>query len=487
MKGHLLHLQGLLSVAAMLLLMVNSCAAASATTEGVGDSNQERKLHEYYIHNHYLYLAPGITPLPYVNCIPDHGHYGGTEDHHLNGALTGHIHHAPIDGLTFGGKKGGKRGKRYGKGKSSGLGKGKGGKSKGKSKGGKSHGKSSSGSHYRHRDLHLRRRRRHRHQPASNRGGGGYGGYGPLYGGYSPVDDYFGGPNEPKKEGIQNTGLILPLCPPGFTEFPTESPTAFGPDRLGTRRPIGPVPTLSPDLRPPPASQVPNVPPTMAPTGATAAPSVTPGATAAPSVSPGGDTPVAEPTIAPTVVPEATAAPSVTPGATAAPSVTPGEGTPIEQPPNTQRVLVESQLEFGFFEELREPTQEEIDGVLAQTSAYYTELLRETYPDLVSFQASFVNSAFDANAADADEYPVLIEFDANAFFPEGEYYMGWFLLERISAKVDIVVTHPFSFHLVLTSIASTTNPTAGEVFSTMELGDYEGKLRRQQYCICFWF
>jgi len=53
----------------------------------------------------------------------------------------------------------------------------------------------------------------------------------------------------------------------------------------------------------------------------------------------------------------------------------------------TQRVVVESSLVFGFFvgTNLRAPTTEEIEGLLAATSSFYTDILQAVYQGTFSF------------------------------------------------------------------------------------------------------
>jgi hypothetical protein len=86
--------------------------------------------------------------------------------------------------------------------------------------------------------------------------------------------------------------------------------------------------------------------------------------------------------------------------------------------PDAAQILVPSHLEYGFFDgtTLRRATREEVDGVLLQTNAFFEGVLREAYPELVAFQAVYVSDAF---RADDSEYPVLVEFDAISYFPEG--------------------------------------------------------------------
>jgi hypothetical protein len=112
--------------------------------------------------------------------------------------------------------------------------------------------------------------------------------------------------------------------------------------------------------------------------------------------------------------------------------IEPGTGAPVETPPGTERILVESTLEYGFFDgvEIREPTQEELDGLMDSTSQFYEELLRAAYPNLDSFEAVLVSSSFDAANTDL---PVFIEFDANAFFTEGMHNIRPFLHQSVGS------------------------------------------------------
>ena len=93
-------------------------------------------------------------------------------------------------------------------------------------------------------------------------------------------------------------------------------------------------------------------------------------------------------------------------------------GVPVDIPPGTQRVLIESRMNYGFFGDVTpaEPTMADIDAMLARTSAWYTEQLQMQFPDLESFQATFVDSMVDLAATDA----IKIDFDANAFYTEGK-------------------------------------------------------------------
>lgn len=108
--------------------------------------------------------------------------------------------------------------------------------------------------------------------------------------------------------------------------------------------------------------------------------------------------------------------PGGTPGAPVV--LNPGSGVPVAVPDGTTRILVESTLEFRFFDGVtaREPTQEEIDGLMVETTRFYTDILSAAFPNLESFQAVFVESQFNA----ANDLPVLIDFDANSFIFSGK-------------------------------------------------------------------
>ena len=117
-------------------------------------------------------------------------------------------------------------------------------------------------------------------------------------------------------------------------------------------------------------------------------------------------------------------------------------GAPVDIPEGTERVFVESLLGFGFFDPItRAPTQEEIDGLLVETTRFYTEALRAAYPNLNSFEATFVATNTDLTMQAADQTPVIVDFDANAFFDEG-----------------------------------TTIPSAAEVFEVLEAANYQSEL-----------
>jgi len=120
------------------------------------------------------------------------------------------------------------------------------------------------------------------------------------------------------------------------------------------------------------------------------------------------------------------------------------DGAPVNIPPGTMRILVKSALQYGFFDTatLREPTQAELDGIMAKTTEFYETILRQRYPNLDSFQAVFISTATDLTMAMGT--PVRIDFDANAFFTDG-----------------------------------TTIPSPNDVFNVLDQADYQGKLPKQ--------
>jgi hypothetical protein len=88
----------------------------------------------------------------------------------------------------------------------------------------------------------------------------------------------------------------------------------------------------------------------------------------------------------------------------------------IIPPTGTERVLVPSVLHFGFFDgtEQREPTAEEVEGIVPQISSFYANLLQLKYPNLQSFEAVF--TSYTSSSFDEETFPVSILFDATAFF-----------------------------------------------------------------------
>ena len=207
------------------------------------------------------------------------------------------------------------------------------------------------------------------------------------------------GGNRRGDPGIPKTKMMkgrLPYCPPDFTFFPTLLPS-FTPFPTSTPLPsVTPFPSYTPF---PTDDGIPPNGPGPSPAGSPG-PGVPAGLTTAPG-------------------PGTTTAPGA-PGSTAPPGGSTG-GAPVAIPPGTERILVESTLQYGFFAgtEVREPTQAELDGLMEQTTNFYTELLRAAYPNLASFEATLVSSRFDAANTDL---PIFIEFDANAFFTQGKNF-----------------------------------------------------------------
>jgi len=101
----------------------------------------------------------------------------------------------------------------------------------------------------------------------------------------------------------------------------------------------------------------------------------------------------------------------------------PTTSAPTSAPPTTASptVIVEATLEFGFFAgtDLRAPTQEELDGLLDQTTQFFEERIVAAYPALVSLEIIFVSVTTDLSNT---IYPVLIDFDTNAVIPDGKRY-----------------------------------------------------------------
>ena len=187
--------------------------------------------------------------------------------------------------------------------------------------------------------------------------------------------------------------------------------------------------------------------------------------------------PADQPTFFPTALPSFTPFPTATPLPTVTPfpSVTPfpttdAEGGPTAPvtPPATAtlapsnpgdtiaptravvdgQVLVESILEYGFFPEvtLREPTEEEYNGLMAVTTDFYTQALRAAFPNLQSFEAVRVADEFRPTNTDR---PVQVDFDAFTTFTPG-----------------------------------TTVPTSAEVFEVMEDLDYMSKSISSRVSVC---
>jgi hypothetical protein len=183
----------------------------------------------------------------------------------------------------------------------------------------------------------------------------------------------------------------LPWCPEE-TETPTFLPT------------VTPLPTITPfpTQTPLPTDMqgTPSLPPSSAPSMSSA-----PSASFAPSIS-------ARPSSAPSI----SAMPSAAQAPTRAPTPVPTRApTPVPTSPSaggTTVRTVAARLGYGFFEgtTVREPTAEEIDGLIVQTEAFYTEVLSAAYPDrFVSFQATNIEDIF-SNAE--SNLPVVVDFDS---------------------------------------------------------------------------
>lgn len=168
-----------------------------------------------------------------------------------------------------------------------------------------------------------------------------------------------------------------------------------GPNRPG----FGPSEDGGAMPRPPSSAPDTAGPATDGPGGpATDGPATNPPATPGPTAGP------------PAVTPDPTPA---EPDATAAPS-------PAGMEEDSLRVVVEdSFLEYGFFDGVtaRQPTQEEIDGVIEQTNLFFTMVFADQYgADFVSFAAENNVATFSSAT---DTYPVNIDFDAALQFAEG--------------------------------------------------------------------
>ena len=85
--------------------------------------------------------------------------------------------------------------------------------------------------------------------------------------------------------------------------------------------------------------------------------------------------------------------------------------------PTTGYVLVQSQLEIGFFDgiSLREPTDLEYSGLMNETSRFYSESPPGTFSNLLRFDVVRVGDSFDAER----DLPVMVQFDAYAYFDDG--------------------------------------------------------------------
>lgn len=114
-------------------------------------------------------------------------------------------------------------------------------------------------------------------------------------------------------------------------------------------------------------------------------------------------------------MPTSSSAPSSSPSLSNQPSISLAPSTsPTMGGPTTR--IVPSRLAFGFFANTtaREPTQAELDGLIAKTDEFYSQFLRTQYgSSFISFQAENVTSEFTSQAA---ELPVRVDFDAKVVF-----------------------------------------------------------------------
>lgn len=186
------------------------------------------------------------------------------------------------------------------------------------------------------------------------------------------------------------------------------------------------APTVSPTIMTASPTQTPTITPTLTPTALptlipTAGPTVT---TPAPTV--GTQTPTIT-TSAPTV---GTATPSTlnipTTMPTIEPSVSPSNGSFVpfsgfsQSPSFTNGAISvripESVLAYGFFTgaPVREPTAEELAGILEQQTLFFEEILTLAFPNFIGFVHDGVTTTFDPDPQNL--YPVSIDFDAVANF-----------------------------------------------------------------------
>ncbi|CAB9513388.1 Conserved hypothetical protein [Seminavis robusta] len=86
---------------------------------------------------------------------------------------------------------------------------------------------------------------------------------------------------------------------------------------------------------------------------------------------------------------------------------------PAEVEEDSSRVL-QASMDFGFFEgtEVRQPTPEEVDGLVVQINNFYTDVLDESFENFATFEANVVNTTFFNET-------VGVDFDAFAFFEPG--------------------------------------------------------------------
>ena len=91
---------------------------------------------------------------------------------------------------------------------------------------------------------------------------------------------------------------------------------------------------------------------------------------------------------------------------------------PTSAPLPDSTVVLPAMMSFGFFSDvsLEEPSQEEIDGVLRQTTLFYQDYLREVYPDLDSLELRLTDAIYNA---DQNDMPFRLHFDTVAIFSDG--------------------------------------------------------------------
>jgi hypothetical protein len=387
---------------------------------------------------------------------------------------------------------------------------------------------SSSDSHdsfLRHRALRLHNTNRELKGSKSKSGGkgsggkgsGGKGSGGKGFGGkgYGYDDDVYGrGDSHGNGFGYGYEygpdGCLRPRCPPGYvyydqlpdadrpnrpglldddeedTLFPSDGPTTTPGTPTAPATPATPGPATASPATPGPATASPVTPGPAtvapAPAPATTAPTASP-TTAGPVATPATDAPAGTPTVAPAATP--TAAPAATP--TVAPAATPtvapasttggptSAGSAAEE--ESGRVVVEdSFLEYGFFEEfeVREPTQEELDGLYEQTNRFFTDVFRAMFgDDFVAFTAE--NNVYSFLGADA-EYPVNIDFSAVTEFAEG-------VEPPTVDEVFTIMQNADLNSFISDYVWMTTPPMSGMFFETQRVrydARVQGRLRRKR-------
>lgn len=154
------------------------------------------------------------------------------------------------------------------------------------------------------------------------------------------------------------------------------------------------------------------------------------------------------------------------PGAPTVPGEGPTGGAPVAIPPGTTRILVESRLEYRLFDTAtpRAPTQEEIDGVIAETNRFYTDILSAAYPNLDSFEAIFVEDSFNAG----NDLPIRIDFDANAFFTDGT--------DIPSAQDVFAVLEGADYQNYITNYVWNSEPVGSTIFFETQEVAYEARV-----------